>query len=531
MKRALRRFAARIRTAPGWLRALVLFATGAISVVAHAPFHFQPVLAVALVVLVLFLDDARRTRHPLRAGFWRAWCFSAGMFLAGTSWVANAFLVNAAAHVWLIWMPLIALPGGLALIWGAAGALYVRLSKPGPTRIAVFTACFIAAELFRSTALSGFPWNLPGHIWPAGGYFSQIASLIGAAGLSFITLFAFTSLAALWGRGPRLARALPPSLGALLLVGVFSFGAARLSTAESEVRPGQMLRLVQVRIDQADKVYENRGAILERYLELSAAGGFDGVSAVIWPEVAIPAYLQQEPELVSRISEVFEGGPPLLMGAARYEFAEDAELFFNSFFVLEFSSGAAEITGVYDKTRLVPIGEGNPIRWATEAFGLTTLSTIAPFFTPGSEPRVLESAGLPAFAPLICYEAIYPRYAITGAKRPSWLLNVSNDAWFGHSSGPIQLMGQAQYRAVESGLPVVRSALAGVSGLIDPYGRPLAALPIDAEKTIDIPIVAELPETFYARHGDAPWLGIAIMLLTMVQLLLVLITKRVQFHP
>ena len=311
----------------------------------------------------------------------------------------------------------------------------------------------------------------------------------------------------------------------LVLSGVYAFGAARLSDAQINTRPGQVLRIVQAHFTQAEKTYENRGAILERYLEMSARDGLDGVSAVIWPEVAIPAYLQQEPELVSRISEVFAGGPPLLMGAVRYDYEGETVRYFNSFFVTEFDTGLAEVTGVYDKTRLVPFGEGNPIRAVTELFGFSSLSTNSPFYTPGEGPRVLSARGLPPFAPLICYEAIYPRYGVTGAQRPAWLLNVSNDAWFGHSSGPRQLVNQTRYRAIEAGLPVVRGALAGVSGGVDPFGRTLTLLPIDAEETLDIPLVAELPETFYARRGDAPWIISGMILLSMVQLLLVFIRK------
>ena len=166
----------------GWKMGLALFVTGLVSVLAHAPFFFQPALIAGLVLLVLALDASAKTARPRRSGFWRGWCFGAGYFLGGTWWVANAFLVSAEEHAWLIWAPLTLLPGGLALFWGLAASLYTRLAPDGPSRIGLFAILFTAVEMARSVVLSGFPWNLAGHVFEAGTPVSQAASYIGAAG-------------------------------------------------------------------------------------------------------------------------------------------------------------------------------------------------------------------------------------------------------------------------------------------------------------------------------------------------------------
>ena len=162
-----RRTRARLRALRGLPLGLVLFGAGLVSGLGFAPFHIQPVYLLALCLLVLSLDDARLVRRPLRAGFWRGWAFAAGLFLAGTFWVANAFFERGGSYAAFFWVPLVFMPAGLALFWGVAGALYARFSRAGPGRIVEFAAVFMAAEYIRATQLSGFPWNLPGHVWAA----------------------------------------------------------------------------------------------------------------------------------------------------------------------------------------------------------------------------------------------------------------------------------------------------------------------------------------------------------------------------
>ncbi|WBQ10469.1 apolipoprotein N-acyltransferase [Hyphomonadaceae bacterium ML37] len=512
----LRRLRARLRALRGLRLHAALFIVGAFGVLAHAPFHIQPALIAAYCALVWALDGARRTARPVKAGFARAWSFAAGQFLAGTWWVANAFLVQAEDYLWLIWAPLILLPAGLALFWGVAGAVYARLAPSGPHRITVFAGAFMLVELARSTVLTGFPWNLPGHVFAAGGAVSQIASVIGAAGLSALVLFAFAAPAALAGRGPALARVMPLVLGIVLLAGAWGWGAVRLSDAHI-VATGQTVRVVQINLDPRAKTYAVRREILQRYLTLSAAPGVEDVSAIVWPEGAVPAFLLNEPDLMGDIRQALPQGALLLAGTARAERGAPGEpdRYYNALAAVRMNANWMDVEDSYDKVRLVPFGEGNPLAPLTRLVGFDTLSNIVPFYSPGDAARTLQLDGLGAVAPLICYEVIFPRFAPRGDDRPEWLVNISNDSWYGSSAGPRQHLNQAQYRALEEGLPLVRAASNGVSGQIDPYGRIEHALPVDAEAFIDVVLLERLDDTPYALYGGGPWGGAFLILLVL----------------
>jgi len=500
-----------------WLHA-ALFAAGAFGVLAHAPFHFQPALIGALVLLVWSLDDARRSHARLRAGFARAWSFAAGQFLGGTWWVANAFLVSAGDHAWLIWAPLILLPGGLALFWGAAGAAYARFAPRGAHRIALFAALFTAVELLRSSVLSGFPWNLPGHVFPAGDAMSQSASLIGAAGLSALVLYAFAAPAALTGPGRAAARAVPLAIGLALMAGLYGYGALRLDGARIETS-GEHVRVVQINMPQSEKRHAARFEILDRFLELTLSEGLEDVDAVIWPEGAIPAFLLNDDALLRTIHDALPAGVRLWTGTARADFAPPGgrDMYYNALAALLMGEERIYLEATYDKARLVPFGESNPLRPLTALLGFETLAALSSSYDPGPGPRTLQIGDLSPFAPLICYEVIFPRFAPRETQRPAWLLNISNDSWYGNSAGPRQHLNQARYRAVEEGLPLVRSASSGVSGLVDPYGREVSVLPLEASAALDIPLLKGLDEPFYALYGNTPWLVAMAMFLLLTE--------------
>ena len=513
LKRGVRRARARLKLARGWPLLAALFGLGAASVLAHAPFFFQPALIAGLVLLVWALDDACLNANPARAGFARAWAFAAGQFLAGTFWVANAFLVSAGDHAWLIWAPLILLPGGLALFWGLAGAAYARFAPRGPARVVVFAALFTVVEMLRATVLSGFPWNLPGHVFPAGGAMSQIASVIGASGLSAVTLLAFAAPAALLGPGPALKRAAPAVAGLVILAAMWGYGAVRLSGAALEPS-GYTIRVVQADIDQREKRHENRVAILDHYLDLSTAPGLEDVDALIWPEGAVPGFLLNDPPLLETIRDRLPHGLRLFTGVVRVEFGESGEVsnYYNALAALRVGDPIT-LDATYDKARLVPFGEVNPMRGVTRVLGFETLAAWRTGYTAGPGGMTLDVEGLPRFAPLICYEVVYPRHAPGGGDRPDWLLNISNDSWYGNSAGPRQHANQARYRALEAGLPMARAASSGVSGLTGPYGRPLRVLGIEDDRAIDLALPRPLKAPIYARHGEGPWVIAFILVL------------------
>ncbi|MEH0070993.1 apolipoprotein N-acyltransferase [Pannonibacter sp. Pt2-lr] len=197
----------------------------------------------------------------------------------------------------------------------------------------------------------------------------------------------------------------------------------------------------------------------------------------------------------------------LVTGAIRAERGPEETKYYNSIYVI---GDGSEILDAYDKVRLVPFGEYLPLSSLLERLGIRKLVNAPGAFTAGYAPHVLQTAGLPPFLPLICYEAIFPQMASEAGSRPDWLLNVTNDAWFGDTAGPHQHLAQARFRAIEQGLPLVRSANTGISAVIDPYGRVIGSLALNRAGVIDAHLAAPLPATLYARYGDA---GLAILLI------------------
>lgn len=507
---------ARWRALKGPARLAVLFLAGLAGAFAHAPFFFQPLFMAGLVVLVLALDDARRAPRPLRAGFARAWAFAAGLFLAGLWWVANAFLVDGDTYAWLVWAPVTLLPGGLALFWGAAGAVYVRFAPRGPARVGVFAGVFLAAEMVRATVLSGFPWNLPGHVFEGGGAISQLAALVGASGLSALTLYAFAAPAALFGPGARLKRAAPLAIGLALLSAGWGWGAARLAGAEVEAT-GTSLRIVRLDRPQSELRPENVDAVLDEYLALTLEGGLEAVDAVVWPEGAIPAWLMNEPEILAGIADRLPPGTLLVAGAPHVAFGEAGapDRYYNALHALQITDDGLAPAARYDKARLVPFGEANTVAALTRPLGLETLSQYGVGFDAGPGPRTIALPGLPAFAPLICYEVVYPGFVAAAQPRPAFLLNISNDAWYGDTAGPAQLLNQARYRSLETGLPMVRAASAGASGQIDGYGRARVLSRVEDSQAFDLVLLKGLDESVYLKYGQWVWVIAFLLLITL----------------
>lgn len=498
------RFRARYRTLKGWRIQVLLGFAGAFGVLGYAPFFWLPAYVLAMSLLILALDDVRHLKKPLRAGFARAWSFGAGHFLAGTAWVANAFLVSAGNHEWLIWAPLTLLPGGLALFWGVAGALYVRFAPRHMGKVAVFVTVMMGMEYLRATVFSGFPWNLPGYVFEAGKPISQTASLIGAYGLSVLTLYVAAAPSAFWARGQLWRRAFPSLLAGFLLISAYGYGSIRLNTVELEETDTQ-LALVQLDIPQEHKRYANRHEILDQYLELSLTLDLAQVDAVIWPEGAIPAFLLDSPSLIQTLSNRMPSETRLITGTPRANppLDQSPEFYYNSMVSLYFDESTPTIEFQYDKTKLVPFGEGNPLRGLTRLFGFDSLAEAVPAYDPGTGPRIIEVETLPRFSPLICYEAIYPRFVEQVQYRPEWLLNISNDSWYGSSSGPKQLLNQTQYRSIEEGLSLIRVASAGVSGQVDALGQLRNGEDSLSTETVIITLLEGLDVPPYARYGNA----------------------------
>jgi apolipoprotein N-acyltransferase len=482
----------------GWRRVLLAFVAGLVSASAFAPYEIFPAFLLAMAVLILLLAGAAEGTRPIRTSAFIGWMFGFGQFLAGLYWVGYAFTVDAAQHAWQIPFVATLFPGFLALYPALACAVtaYFRLS--GAARILLFAAAYAFCEWLRGHLFTGFPWNLAAYAWGAAPEIMQSAAVIGAYGLTLLTMLLGASLSE-FGSPRRRAWLLPTAL-TLLFAGLWLGGAARLAFDPPATVPGVRVRLVQPDIPQTEKMaaqFQLRN--WERLLQLSRAPSRATPTIIVWPEAAPPPFLlQRVPAAVAQVGRLAPGNRVLMTGAVRAEVTKDAIRYFNSFYIL---SHGGQLIGIYDKFHLVPFGEYLPLPGLLHALGLSKIVDMPDGFGEGSGPRTLAIPGAPPVGPLICYEVIFPG-AVVARARPGWIVNVTDDSWFGPSAGPYQHLLTARMRAIEEGLPIARDANTGISAMIDPLGRVWTSLALGRQGSVDSDLPRALPTTLYARLGD-----------------------------
>jgi len=449
----------------------------------------------------------------MRSAFWLGWLAGTVFFLISTWWVAEAFLVDAKEQAWMAPIAVPLLAAGLGLFWGAAGLLYAALRPGGALRPVVFAGCFCLFEWLRGHLLTGFPWDLAGETWRAGSLPSQAAALVGAYGLGWITVAACAAPGLLWPGPRRRADWTAVGLAVLAIAGLYAYGAARLAHP-APAPTATWIRVVQADVDQESKYDEALfRSILERYTRLTAQPAASGRAPdiVIWPEGAIPDavndYLAPDTWTRAAITASLRPGQTLLVGGYRLAGSADQPTAYNSLLALRAQGDDLAATGLYDKYRLVPFGEYLPAEALLAPLGFKKLVHVTDGFDPGPPPRPISPLGVPPVQPLICYESLFPGFVREGARiggRPAWIVNISNDAWFGRTSGPWQHLNIASYRAIEEGLPMVRATPTGVSAVIDAYGRirPGAWLGQGALGVIDAPLPPALAPTPFSRWGE-----------------------------
>jgi apolipoprotein N-acyltransferase len=504
-------FGAQLNAWPVWRIHALCFFCGGIAVLGHAPFHIVPAFVFGIVTLVWAIDGAhmRETRR-FSAAFARAWWWAFGHLLFGLFWVGSAF-TQVEGAIALMPFAVAALPAALAMFWGAAAALALNVWTEGVRRIPVFVTAIMLAEVVRGTQFTGFPWNLPGAIWPAGGAVSQVAAYVGIYGLSAITLLLCAAPATLGdGRRGMGAKAIPALAAALGLGLIWGAGVQRLAGPPSAPpkTPAPVVRVADPGFTQLEKWQVGPVTVLERYLELSEPALAARSDIVIWPEGAVPSYIDT-PDLVEWASAMDAigrqlGDRVLIVGAVRREPAKGGgENAFNSAFVIDGVAGKADVFERYDKHHLVPFGEYMPFWQLYSSVPLAPLQQIGRGFQTGSRPTRLVVPGAGTAVILICYESIFPGYVPGGEERPDWIVNITNDAWFGGLTGPWQHYNLARYRAIESGLPLARAAAGGVSAIVDPYGRAVVATKLDGG-AVEAALPVGLSETVFSRFGQ--WL-------------------------
>lgn len=524
------RLAHAIVLASGWRRAGIAFIAGAVSALALAPFNAWPVLFVTFPVLIWLIDGSASGRWSgaVTAGI-AGWCFGFGYFVAGLYWIGYAFLVDAKTFGWLLPVAVAGLPAYLAVYTGlgvaAARLIWVR----GPTRLLALAATLTMAEWLRGHLLSGFPWNTFGYALTQPLVLAQSVSLVGIWGLTFFAVAIFASPAVLVDDPVDTPHPRRPLFIAIAVILAFAaYGAVRLSMHPTTYVNTVKLRIMQPNLQQDQKFnYLAKTSVMARYLRLSdratgpQSSGVRDITHLIWPESAFPFFLAREPDALAQISSLLAPGTELITGAVRA--APDASAtnprVYNSVYVID---PDGSIRGIYDKVHLVPFGEYLPFQSFLERFGLRQLTKQVGGFLSGDRRRAMDVPGAPKMLPLICYEAIFPGAAVPSGERPGWLINVTNDGWFGISSGPYQHFQQSRTLAIAEGLPLVRAANTGISAVIDPLGRIVASLPLGVEGVLDSRLPNAIAPTLYRAMGDYP------LILFLVVSLIIVSRRRLQ---
>jgi len=497
----------------GWKRAAIAIVAGALSSLAMAPFNAWPVLFLTFPVMVWLIDGAGGGRlHGLPAAAMAGWWFGLGYFVPGLYWIGYAFLVDAPTFAWLMPFAVLGLPAYLAL-FPAFGFGLARLiwSKDG-SRVIALAASLTASEWLRGHVLTGFPWNAFGYALTNPLALAQVASLIGLWGLTFLSVAIFASPAVLIdgnsrGRRPWVA----PVVALLVLVAMGIFGAVRLGLQPTTTVANVKLRIMQPNLQQDVRFnYAAKAEVMRKYLTLSdrASGpqstGVRDASILIWPESAFPFFLTREADALAQIDDLLPKGTILITGSVRAPDLPPGTRItraYNSIYPIDHEG---TVVSIYDKLHLVPFGEFLPFQDGMEKLGFVQLTKVQGGFIPGTGRRAMEIPNAPPALPLICYEAIFPDEVAARGERPGWIINLTNDGWFGISTGPYQHLQQARLRAIEQGLPVVRAANTGISAVIDPMGRIVARLGLGVEGVLDSSLPAAIAPTIYARSGDIP---------------------------
>ena len=483
-------------------------ALGAIASLGLAPFDIWGATPVALAILIWRAARA----HPV-AAFWHLLAAGLGWFGLGMSWIVEPFLVEPEIYGWMAPFALILLALGGALFWAIPGWLAARAAPHWRSRAIAIAAAIVLSDWLRGWIFTGLPWALTGHVWIATPI-AQTASVLGAIGLSAVTMTLAALPSALWRPSPRRAAGFLPgvALASLLTGALWAAGLNRLS---QPLPPDTdfTIRIVQPDAEQRLKWDPEWSAVFfRRLLDLSAEPGDRDL--VIWPETAVNFLLNDAGDLLPVMAR--SAAAPLIMGIQRQE----GSRYFNSLVSLD----AEGNTGlVYDKFHLVPFGEYIPWGDALARLGISAFAAQSGHgYTPGPGPATMQAGALPPFQPLICYEAIFPQHLREVTTRPGWLLQATNDGWFGRFSGPYQHLAQARLRSIESGLPMMRAANTGISAVIDARGTTRDTLGLGVIGKIDAKLPAALPPTLWFTWGSWP-----IVLLAGVVLLIATVVGRI----
>lgn len=469
---------------------------GVFSVCALPPYYFFPALFAGFTVLLLLLGRASSAKQAFTAGYW----FGFGFFACGFSWIGNALLIDAATFGWLY--PLALLGSGAFFGLFAAVPAWLTFYFPGfKQKYAVFPALWVLSEWIRSFILTGFPWNLLGSCLAFHSAGIQLASVFGTYGLSWLLLFV-VSAPALWLQPPgQTERRASLTIMAAGIAVIYGFGFWRLAAKDDPTPSETTIRIVQPSIPQNMKwdrnTLENN---LNDYISLSREPGLKKTDFVIWGETASPFPLDIDLPHRRAVTQAIPENGYLITGALRYSFDRYGEASpLNSVLII---GKNGEIAAAYDKTHLVPFGEYIPLRRFLPASFRPITNTIANF-RPGNGPETVNIQNYPALGMVICYEIIFPHEISDRKNKPQWIVNTTNDGWYGNSAGPYQHLVTTRLRAVEEGITIVRAANSGISAVISRTGRVINKLNLNQRGILDTRLPKSLNlYTIYGEFGN-----------------------------
>jgi apolipoprotein N-acyltransferase len=453
--------------------------------------------------LLLVLDHGKPKQSVARS-FGEGFAFGLGYFVFALHWIGFAFLVDAKDYLWMMPFAVGGLAAAMSVYWGLGFIVVDALVRRGWSRWLVWPCAIAAMEFARGVLFTGFPWAAPGLLADGLGGVLQLASVVGMQGLTLLVL--------VWGMVPAVlylrwrekqGGILLPVLLTMSAVASWGWGTWRLSQYPLDLAQGPVVRLVQPNISQDDKWRsDNARAILDTLISLSTGEGELGrPQVIIWPESAVPFLLDEEPEALQSIGRVITDAQRVLTGAIRRETIDGDERYYTSILGID---KTGKVYSRYDKWRLVPGGEYLPLAWLMEPLGFRKVVTLPESFSPGSGPEAVDVPGIGAAAMLVCYEAIFPDHIVPSGVRPRWIVNVTNDGWFGRSVGPYQHLAQVRMRAVEQGLPVARAANTGISAMIDSLGRTVVQTGLEERRNVDARLPVALESTLFVRAGSVP---------------------------
>jgi apolipoprotein N-acyltransferase len=511
----MERLAGRIILLWGWRRLVAAFVAGALLVLTQAPYDFFAAGFVSFPVLVWLIDGATTgaSSSPLgrlKPAFAIGWWFGFGYFLAGLWWIGGAVLVEADSFAWALPFAVLGIPLLLAFFYGFATMVARVFWTNGIARIAAVAFGFGLAEWLRSFLFTGFPWSPVGLAAMPTPLLMQSVALTGVTGMNALAVFVF-AMPALFAARHNLRLGLV--LAVLLTAAHAGYGYVRLNTPLDTSGGKLAVRIVQPSIDLSEKWDDSvRDRIFQTTMDLSARppeAGQPAPQLILWPETSVPFFFTERPDALVAIGEMLKPGQMLVAGAVREEAAASSvPLYYNSVLAI---NDRGEIADAVDKVHLVPFGEYIPFAEFAARLGIGQLVAGPMNFVPGGQRHPLELPGGAKAAPFICYEIIFPELVAVDVTSSRFIVNVTNDAWFGDTPGPYQHFRQAQLRAVENGLPVLRAANNGISGAIDARGRVIDALALNVRDALDAEI--ELSEGPDVPVPNRRFVGYAILAL------------------